>query len=198
MLCCSQKKLPRIELAAVCWRARVLAMKFGLLVLLVLAAVMVPAAARAQAAIYAEFNATQISGAPEGDFLYGGQAGLLVDGPKIYGRVLVQADLQGRFITHSGETLDAGLIGARFSSSPRWLYKVTPFAEFNVGFARFNNGSNFSTTDNLFGVQGGASFPMTAHLDAIADYSWMRYGYNEGLYQPQGFSAGVVYHFVKR
>jgi hypothetical protein len=173
-------------------------MKLGWVVLLVAGVVMPVAAAHGQAAVYAEFSAGQLSGGPQGDYLYGGQGGVTIDGPKILHHVQVQADIQARFVQKNGEALDALLLGPRFSVAPKHLFKLSPFAEFNVGFARYNDGANNSTTDYLFGVQGGVTRPITGHLDAVVDYSWTQYGYNYGFYQPQMYSAGAVYHFVKR
>jgi hypothetical protein len=175
-------------------------MKYGWVVLLVLAGVMLPNAAQAQTSVYAEFTASNLQGGPKGDYLYGGQAGVLIDGPTLFHQVLLQADIQGRFVTKNGEALNAVLVGPRFSVAPKkkYFYKLSPFAEFNVGFARYNDGSNNSSTDGLFSTQGGVTRPITSHLDAVLDYSYAFYGYNFGCYQPQSYSGGVLYHFTKR
>jgi hypothetical protein len=175
-------------------------MKYGWVVLLVLVGMMSPRAAKAQASVYAEFTASDLQGGPKGDYLYGGQAGVLIDGPKLFKHVLLQADLQGRFVTENSESLIGIVVGPRFSVAPKkkYFFKLEPFAEFNVGFARYNDGSNNSTTDGLFSTQGGVTRPVTSHLDAVLDYSYAFYGYNFGYYQPQSYSGGVVYHFSKR
>jgi len=173
-------------------------MKYVWVVLLVLIGAMVPRESQAQTSVYAEFSASDLQGGPKGDYLYGGQAGVLIDGPKLFNRVLLQADIQGRFVTENGEALDSVLVGPRFSIAPKHFFRLVPFAEFNVGFGRYNDGSNNSTTDALFSTQGGVTRPVTSHLDAVLDYSYAFYGYNFGYYQPQSYSAGVLYHFAKR
>jgi len=35
-------------------------------------------------------------------------------------------------------------------------------------------------------------------LDVVLEYSFVEYGLNNGEYNPQCYSGGVVYHFVKR
>jgi hypothetical protein len=175
-------------------------MKYGWVVLLVLVGWMSPRAAKAQASVYAEFTASDLQGGPKGDYLYGGQAGVLIDGPTIFKHVLLQADIQGRFVTENSESLTGVVVGPRFSVAPRkkYFFKLSPYAEFNVGFARYNDGSNNSSTDGLFSTEGGVTRPVTSHLDAVLDYSYAFYGYNFGYYQPQSYSGGVVYHFAKR
>ncbi len=173
-------------------------MKFGKVVLLVLALAIAPCAVLAQTAVYAEFSASDVQGGPKGDYLYGAQAGVLVDGPMLFHNVLLQADIQGRFVQKSGEALNSVLVGPRFSIAPKHVFGLVPFAEFNVGFTRYNDGSNNSTTDGIFSTQGGVTKRITPHLDALVDYSYAFDGYNFGIYQPQSYSAGVVYHFTKR
>jgi len=173
-------------------------MKLRNFVLMVLAIGTLPCAVCAQTAVYAEFSASNLQGGPEGDYLYGGQAGVLLDGPKLFHHVLLQADIQGRFVQVSGEALNSVQVGPRVSLEPKHVFGLVPFAEFNVGFGRYNDGSNHSTTDGLFATQGGLTKRITPHIDALVDYSYAFYGYNYGIYQPQSYSAGVMYHFKKR
>ena len=56
----------------------------------------------------------------------------------------------------------------------------------------------FSTTDNLWGAKGGVAKQLTPRLDVVLEYSFVEYGLNNGEYNPQCYSGGVVYHFVKR
>jgi hypothetical protein len=174
------------------------AMSFGKVVLLVLAVLTMPCAALAQTAVYAEFSASNLQGGPQGNYLYGAQAGVLVDGPTLFHHILLQADIQGRFVHVNGEALNSVLVGPRISIAPKHVFGLEPFAEFNVGFGRYNDGSNNSTTDGLFSTQGGLTKQITPHIDALVDYSYAFYGYNFGIYQPQTYSAGVMYHFTKR
>jgi hypothetical protein len=172
-------------------------MKFGWVVLLVLAAVTAPLAAKAQASAYAEFTASKLAGGPKGDYLYGTSIGVIVDGPRLFHKVLLSADVQGRFVSHSGESLNGLTIGPRFSAQTHFL-KLAPFAEFLVGFARYNDGSNNATSDNKFQINGGVTRPISSRLDALVDYSYAQYGTANGQYNPKSFSGGIVYHFVKR
>jgi hypothetical protein len=172
-------------------------MKYGWVVLLVFAAVTAPLAARAQASAYGEFTASKLVGGPKGDYLYGGSVGVLIDGPHLFHKILLSADVQGRFVSHSGESLNGLAIGPRFAVQTHFL-KLAPFAEFMVGFARYNDGSNNSTTDNTFQVNGGVTRPLSSRLDALVDYSYAQYGVNNGEFNPKSFSGGIVYHFVKR
>jgi hypothetical protein len=172
-------------------------MKYGWVVLLMVVGVVSPKVARGQASVYAEFTAGNFQGGPQGNYLYGGQGGLLLDGPKIFHLLQVSADIQGRFLNKNGEAFNGVVVGPRFSLVPHF-FKLSPFAEFNFGFARYNDGANNSTTDNLFGAQAGVTRQITSHVDAIVDYSYARYGYNSGFYQPQSYSAGAVYRFAKR
>jgi hypothetical protein len=177
-----------------------LPMKYGWIALAVLGLVVaLPGAASGQVSVYAEFSASQLSGGPQGDYLYGGQGGVMIQGPTLLHAVLVQADIQGRFVQKNGESFDAILIGPRLSVAPKkYLLKLSPFVEFNVGYGRYNTGANLATTDSLFGVQGGVSRPVSKHLDVVLDYSWADYGYNSSYFEPQSYSSGVIYHFVKQ
>jgi hypothetical protein len=55
-----------------------------------------------------------------------------------------------------------------------------------------------STTDNLWGTDAGIAKQITSRLDVVLDYSYTEYGMNDGEYNPQAYSAGVVFHFTKR
>jgi len=171
-------------------------MKRGWIVLLVTVGLAWPLASHAQVSAYAEFSVTSMKSAPKGDVFYGATTGVLIDGPKIFHAVVVSADLQGRFVGKDGQRMDGATIGPRFSIPMR--AKLTPFAEFLVGFARFNDGSGHSSTDQTFQINGGVSRQLTPRLDAVLDYSYAQFGYNAGQFNPKTFSIGAVYHFVKR
>ncbi len=172
-------------------------MKFRCVVLLVMAMVMLPHAAMAQVAIYGEGGASELRGGPQGDFLYGGQAGVLLDLPKAIHHVLLSADIQGRFVQKNGESLQAITIGPRLSLKPHIL-KLSPFAQFDVGFGKYNDGVNNPAVDTLYGGQAGFTRRISSRFDAVIDYSYELYGYNFGAYEPQSYNAGVIYHFSKR
>jgi hypothetical protein len=167
-------------------------------------------ASQAQASIYGMGTTDFLNNGPYTDFLYGGTAGVLVDvGTGWHDRLTLSMDLQGNFVssnTHptsagagfsQGETYDAITIGPRLSFAPS-LFKLAPYVQGNFGFARYHDPLNHSSTDNVFGVQGGFTRRLTPRFDALLDYSYARFGYNSGYYTPQTFSIGAVYHFAKR
>ncbi len=180
-------------------------MKFGKVVLLVL--VMALAAshgvAQGQASVYGEFSSSILSDLSDSRVLYGATTGVLYQGPTLFHRIVVDADIQGRFVTGSNESLNGVTVGPRFSIPMR--HGLAPYAEFMVGFARYKStGSNpneqalSGTTDSTIQVNGGLTKRLTAHLDAVMDYSYAQYYALGGLYNPKTASGGLIYHFTKR
>lgn len=160
---------------------------------------LVPTLARAQASVYAEFSASDLKGGLQTNYLYGGTTGLIVDGPKLFHKVLLQGNLQGRFVEKNGESLYGGTVGPRFVM-PFEGYGFRPYAEFLVGFARFTKGvpvNNLVTTDNTFQVGVGAARHIRGHFDAIVDYSYAQYGAENGQYNPHTYSAGILFHISR-
>lgn len=82
-----------------------------------LLAVSMPAAgvSQTQVAVYGEFSASDLAGGSQGDYLYGGTTGVLLDGPIWFHHLALAADVQGRFITHNGESLNGVTFGPRVS-----------------------------------------------------------------------------------
>jgi opacity protein-like surface antigen len=161
---------------------------------------------QAQVAAYGEFTADYLNGGPNTNFLYGGSAGILLDGPKAFNKILLSAAIQGNFAYSgatspkapfsTGEAYDAATIGPRATFAP--FLKLAPYIQFNVGFARYHDNFTHSTTDYVFGGQAGVTRRLTPHLDAVLDYSYSEFGYNSGVYSPQSFSVGALYHFAIR
>jgi hypothetical protein len=157
---------------------------------------LVPALAQAQASVYAEFSASDFKGGIQTNYLYGGTTGLLIDGPKLFHKVLLQANLQGRFVEKYGESYYGGTVGPRFVM-PFHAKGFHPYAEFLVGFARFHKGvpvNDLVTTDNTFQVGVGATRHIRGRFDGVVDFSYAQYGAENGQYNPHTFSAGILFH----
>ena len=108
-------------------------MKRGWLVLLLVVGLAAPAVSHAQVSAYGEFTASKLLNGPQGDYLYGFTTGVLVDGPKVK-RMLISADIQGRFVGKGGERLDGVAIGPRFAFEMKRL-RISPFAEYRPSLA---------------------------------------------------------------
>jgi len=175
-------------------------MKYGWVVLLLLVAGIAPRKAEAQAEVYGDFTATRISSAVNTDMLYGATAGLIVDGPTWH-HMVISADIQGRFVRISGESLNGAAAGPRFSF-PLKKHGITPYGEFLVGFARYNNtiytNQLGATTDGQIQVNMGVAKKVSPRWDVAVDYSYSQYYALGGQYNPKSFSIGAIFHFVKR
>ncbi|HZL26331.1 MAG TPA: outer membrane beta-barrel protein [Acidobacteriaceae bacterium] len=173
-------------------------MKRGWLVLLLVVGLAAPAVSHAQVAAYGEFSVSDLHNLVSQDFLLGATTGVLVDGPHIFRALLVSADIQGRFVRKSGESLNGVTVGPRFSLSPKFG-GLAPYAEFMVGFARYNNPNNGGpTTDSTIQVNGGVTKRVSPRWDVAAEYSYSQYYALGGQYNPKTYSIGAVYHFTKR
>jgi hypothetical protein len=155
-----------------------------------------PKVSHAQAAVYGEFSVTDLHNESTTDLLYGATTGVLVDGPTFH-HVLISGDLQGRFVRKTGESLNGITVGPRVSIPVK--YGLVPYAEFMVGFARYNDPTNQGlTTDSTFQVNAGVSRRITPHFDLVADYSYAQYYALGGEFNPKTFSIGTIFHFNKR
>ena len=152
---------------------------FSWALLALLAVVLAPHTLQAQVSTYAEFTSGYLPGGTQADFLYGGTAGFIIDGPRLFRSVVLSADIQSRFVTSSGEGLDSITAGPRVSLLTHFA-KLAPFAEFNVGFARYHDNTTTGTTDGIFGGEFGVTRQLSSRVDAILDYSYSSYGYNSG------------------
>jgi hypothetical protein len=155
-----------------------------------------PLASHAQVSAYGEFSGTYLHNLASSNTLFGATTGVIIDGPTLK-RLVISADLQGRFVGGSGLSMNGVTAGPRFSIQMHHP-RITPFAEFMVGFARFDNGLGLKTTDNTFQFNGGIAKQLTPRWDAVVDYSYAQYFYGGGQYNPKTFSIGGIYHFVKR
>jgi hypothetical protein len=177
-------------------------MKYGWVALLVVAGLVAPRAAKAQAEIYGEFSASVMANQIHTFTPFGGTAGILVDGPTLFHKVVVSADVQGRFVESSSLKLNGATVGPRFSVPVG--HSLTPYGEFMVGFARlysdgtYGTGLNGSTTDSTIQLNAGVEKKVSAHWDATVEYSYAQYFAVGGQFNPKTFSVGAVYHFVKR
>jgi len=159
--------------------------------------------AGAQAALYGEFSVSDLHNLVSTDYLYGGTAGVLYDGPTIFKHVLVSANIQGRFLRKSqsapltAELYNGVAIGPRFSVPLK--HGISPYGEFLVGFARYNSGAiGGSTTDSTIEINAGVAKRLTPHFDLVADYSYAQYYGLGGEYNPKTYSVGGIFHFTKR
>ena len=175
-------------------------MKYGWVVLLLLAGVIAPRAAKAQAAVYGDFSISDLHNLVQTDLLPGATVGVLVGDAHAGSHLVIQGDLQGRFVRKSGESLNGLTVGPRFEF-PMKRHGLTPYAEFLVGFARYYGtylGVTAPTTDATLQVNGGIAKRFSPHWDGDLQYSYAQYYANGGEFNPKTFSIGVIYHFVKR
>jgi hypothetical protein len=161
--------------------------------------------AQAQYSVYAEGGSAWLKNGPKGDFLYGGQAGVLVNGTTFrQDRLKLFSDVQARIFQQNGESYQAVVLGPRLSTDlnyhrvPKLVRGINPFVEFNLGFANYKPGSGGATTDFQFGGEAGASHKIFSRLDGVLTYSYSRYLYNYGFYRPQSFGLGAIYHLTTR
>jgi hypothetical protein len=182
-------------------RRRDKGMKYGWVVLLLLVAGMAPQKANAQAEVYGQFSVMSLNNGINADLLYGVTGGLIVDGPTWH-HMVISADIQGRSVRKSGESLNGAAAGPRFSF-PLKKHGLTPYGEFLVGFARYNNAIYTyqpmgATTDGQIQINMGVAKKVSPRWDISVDYSYSQYYALGGEYNPKTFSAGMIYHFVKR
>ncbi len=170
--------------------------KYVWVMALLLAGILAPKAAQAQVSIYGEFSASEFNNLTSNNLLYGPTAGVLYDGAKIYGRVIVAADIQGRFVRILGQSLNGITIGPRFEFP--LPHGWAPYGEFMVGFARYDSAPTGASTDSTIQLNAGLAKQLSAHIDAVADYSYSQYYGLGGQYNPKTFSIGGIYHFTKR
>jgi hypothetical protein len=152
--------------------------------------------AQAQASVYGEFSASEFHNLVSNNMLYGATTGILYDGAKIHGHVIVAADIQGRFVRLNGQSLNGITIGPRFEVPLR--HGWAPYGEFTVGFARYNSPITVSSTDSTIQLNSGLAKQLSSHLDAVVDYSYAQYYGQGGQFNPKTFSIGGIYHFNKR
>ena len=179
----------------------------GLIALLAVAFA-VGSPARAQVSLYAEASANSMNNGPYADFLYSGTTGVVIGlGEFWHDRVVLSGDVQGNFgfnNSHpsfptfaSNETYNAVTLGPRIGLKPQF-FKLAPYIQGNIGFARYHDPITHSSTDAVFGGQAGVARQLTPRFDAVVDYSYSYFAYNSGYYHPQTFGIGIAYHFARR
>jgi len=165
-------------------------------IVLLLAALAMPRASHAQAAVYGEFSVTDMHNLVFTDQLYGATTGVLIDGPTFH-HIVLSGDIQGRFVHKSGEDLDGATIGPRFTVMMK--HGWAPYGEFMVGFARYNKVNYASaTSDSTIQANAGVGKRISPRFDLVADYSYSQYYALGGQFNPKTFSVGTIFHFVKR
>ena len=170
--------------------------KLGCFAVALVAIVASPRESKAQAAVYGEFSISDLHNLSTTDLLYGATTGVLIEG-RTFHHVLLSGDLQGRFVRKSGESLNGITVGPRVSVHAK--YGLVPYGEFMIGFARYNNPTNFgATTDSTFQANAGVSKQITPRFDAVAEYSYSQYYALGGQYNPKTFSIGTIFHFKRR
>jgi opacity protein-like surface antigen len=159
--------------------------------------------AKAQVSVYGEFSVSDLHNLVSTDYLYGGTAGLLYDGPTVFKHLLISADIQGRFVRKSptaslnAELYNGITVGPRFSVPLK--HGISPYGEFLVGFARYDSGAvGGSTTDSTIQVNAGVAKKLTSRFDLVADYSYAQYYGLGGQYNPKTYSIGGIFHFTRR
>ena len=163
-------------------------------------AALVADAACAQASVYGSVSTSQLTNLISTQYLIGATTGFLLDGPLILHRVLLVGDVQGRFVHKHGYSFDGLTVGPRFEL-PLKRARLTPYAEFMVGFARYTSTiTNISgpTTDSTFQVNAGVTKQLTSHWDATLDYSYSQYYAMDGEFNPKTYSVGAIYSFARR
>jgi len=154
----------------------------------------------AQVSVYAAGAASDLKGGPGGDYLYGGTVGVLLEGVTIRNRLVLSADVQTRYVQANGKRLVGVGIGPRIAS-PIQRLKLSPYAEFLVGFARYRastNAGSQNTTDNEWQCNIGLSRQLSSRMDASVEYSYSQFGANNGEFNPKTYAAGVIFHLFKR
>jgi opacity protein-like surface antigen len=165
--------------------------------LAILGGVAVAPRAEAQVAAYGEFNGALFTNSAA-NYALGGTAGVVVDTVTPFRHLVIATDLQGRFLNDSVESLNGGSLGARVKV-PMFKGRLTPYGDFLIGFARYNNASaKISTTEFTYQADGGVAKQLTSHWDAVLEYSYEQFSVLGGPSNPQTFSIGAMYHFTKR
>lgn len=153
--------------------------------------------AGAQASVYVDFSASKLTNLVDTTVLYGPTVGLSGQVAKLH-NVNLSADFRGSFLGGSGKRLDGLVIGPRASFV---THRFEPYAEFMVGFARFNDGlgaKNSSSTDSELEFNGGVDRRVTKRFDwRVFEFSYGQYYGLGGEYNPKTFSTGIVFHGAK-
>jgi hypothetical protein len=167
----------------------------GLLVVLT-AGFAAPRTAICQVSFYGDFSASKLTYLSNTNVLYGPTIGSFIDFATTR-HINFSADLRGTFVGAGGARLDGVVVGPRVATAIKFQ-KLKPYAEFMVGFARYNNGQNAvasSSTDSEIQVNTGVDRPVARLIDwRVFEYSYAQYYGLGGQYNPKTFSTGIVFH----
>lgn len=155
-----------------------------------------PRTAHSQVSFYGDFSASKLTYLSNTNVLYGPTIGSFVD-VATFGPVKFSADIRATFVGANGVRLDGVVVGPRFATAIKFQ-KLNPYAEFQVGFARYNNGMNAvasSSTDSEIQINTGVDRPIAKKFDwRIFEYGYSQYYGLNGQYHPKTFSTGIVFH----
>jgi hypothetical protein len=167
----------------------------GLLVLFT-AGIAGPSTAHSQVSFYGDFSASKLTYLSNTNVLYGPTIGAFANVTDL-GPIKFSGDIRGTFVGSNGVRLDSLVVGPRFAAAIKFQ-KLKPYAEFMVGFARYNNGLNqvaSSSTDAEIQVNAGVDRTIAKRFDwRIFEYSYSQYYGLGGEYHPKTFSTGIVFH----
>jgi hypothetical protein len=160
------------------------------------AGALAPNVAHSQVSFYGDFTASKLTYQSNTNVLYGPTVGAFINVAN-FKIIKFSADVRGTFVGSNGVRLDGVVVGPRFETDVKFL-KLKPYAEFMVGFARYDNGLNqvaSSSTDAQIQINGGVDRPIARLFDwRVFDYSYEQYYGLSGQYNPKTFSTGIVFH----
>ena len=175
-------------------------MRFGratVLALALAASWMGAATAHGQVSVYADLSASKLTNLANTYVLVGPTVGVsfnLLDALHLH----LGGDLRSSFLGGS-QRLDSFVAGPKASFHYRGF---DPYAEFLVGFGRYNDGlghNNSGTSDGLLEVNAGFDRKIAQQFDLrIFEFGYAQYYALGGQFNPKTFSTGVVYHIGKR
>jgi hypothetical protein len=167
----------------------------GLLVVLT-AGSAAPRTAHCQISFYGDFSASKLTYLSNTNVLYGPTVGSFI-GVASARHINFSADIRGTFVGAGGVRLDGVVVGPRVATAIKFQ-KLKPYAEFMVGFARYDNGQSAvasSSTDSEIQVNTGVDRPVARVIDwRVFEYSYAQYYGLGGQYNPKTFSTGIVFH----
>lgn len=162
-------------------------------------------AAHAQISVFVEGSADQMSNQHTSHTAFGPTFGADAEFYRA-GHARVYGDLRGFY--YNGKGVEAGsnrLQLGGFEVGPKigFAFKhVEPYAEFLVGFARYNDGlgnSNSSTTDGQLDGVFGIDVRLTTRFDyRVFEFDYKRFSAIGGEFNPKILSTGVVFHLGRR
>lgn len=170
-------------------------------VLVVMAAAVMPRGAKAQAEFYGGFADAKMTNLATSYTIPGFNVGLNIDGPKFAKRLQLAADIDGRFLNTSTAKLNSAGAGPRVTVNLG--HGWAPYGAFLIGFGRYySSGAHSdaagSSTDSQLEYNVGVAKRVSPRFDVYGEFSYTNYFGNGGEYNPKVFSGGVIFHLVKR